>query len=477
MMDNDEDKIKPRLLKDEEKKGVVEACIQKIHPCKTYHDLNRNERVRLDLLFQPLQRDLEEVRLVPERYEEFKDIIADQFLHSHVNAGEMVGITCAQSIGERQTQMTLNTFHSAGLAVQTVLSGVPRFMELLNATKEPKFSSTKFKLVDPSLTIHKSPENNNEGPVHIGRIRDLVQHHLVELNVNDVMEQWEVFLVPPDEMWYDSFEIIYGDRFRDLEKGIRLRLDPFKLFHYRLRLDEMARYLENRFDDIICVHSPQHMHQIDIFVDTSLLSPPTTDTEMISAENYEAFFLERIQLPKIGETVLCGIHGVRDYVVQKDSDGCFWVITQGNNFAEIMGMEWIDPTTICSNNMWDIYKVMGIEATREFLIEELKRVISSDGTFIHPNHLTLLVDIMTHQGVIISVSRYGMKKEQTSPLAKASFEECLDHFLTAGFLGDEENIVGVSASIICGKRSQIGTGLCKLLFDPNPTKSNSISVI
>jgi DNA-directed RNA polymerase beta' subunit len=227
-----------------------------------------------------------------------------------------------------------------------------------------------------------------------------------------------------------------------MERGLRLRFDPMRMYHYRIGLDDVARFLESRFDDIICVFSPQHMNQMDIFVDTSLLSPPEPPTELIDTTNYEAYFLEKVLLQKIGEMVLCGISGVKDYVVQKVGDK-FSIITQGNNFQEIMGLDWIDPSTVYSNNMWDIYRVLGIEAVRAFLEEELKRVISSDGTFIHPCHMTLLIDFMTYQGMIISVSRYGMKKEQSSPLAKASFEECLDHFLTAGFMGDEENIVGV----------------------------------
>ena len=443
----------PLLLQEDQIQDILTACRLRIHP-SAQKNVGSHEDRRLQILLQPLEHDLRQISLRPDRFTEFRDQIADQFQRSHVHAGEMVGITCAQSIGERQTQMTLNTFHSAGLAVQTVLSGVPRFMELLNATKEPRFSSTRFRL--------HAPVNG------LSDIRDVVGHQLVQLTLNDVLEQWEVFTTPPEEMWHDGFEILYHDRFRDLEKGLRLRLDPLKLFHYRLRLDEIARFLESRFDDIQCVHSPQHMHQLDIFVDTSLLSPAEVlTTDVISIDNYEVFFLERILLPKMGETLLCGLSGIKDYVVHKDPDDQkFWIITQGNNFADIMGSEWADASCVFSNNMWDIYRVLGIEATREFLVEELKRVISSDGTFIHPNHMTLLVDVMTYQGVIISVSRYGMKKEQTSPLAKASFEESLDHFLTAGFMGDEENIVGVSASIICGKRSKIGTGLCTLLFDP-----------
>lgn len=349
---------------------------------------------------------------------------------------------------------TLNTFHSAGLAVQTVLSGVPRFMELLNATKEPRYSSTRFQL--PKSVEYKT----------INDMRNIIRNRLVFMTMKDVIRTSDVFTTSSEEIWYDAFEVIFSDRFRDLDKGVRLHLDQEILFQYRIRLDDIARLLESKFEDIACVFSPQHLGQIDIYIDTSLI-PCVTDenTPFINGDNYETYFIENVFLPKLGETPICGITGVKEYVVQKENNE-FWIITNGNNFSTILGLDWIDQKTACSNNMWDIYHTLGIEATRQFLIDEFRSVISSDGTFIHPSHIALLVDIMTYQGIILSVSRYGMKKEQTSPLAKASFEECLDHFLTAGFIGEEENIEGVSASIICGKRSKIGTGLCKLVFDP-----------
>lgn len=395
---------------------------------------------------------------------------------------------------------TLNTFHSAGLAVQTVLSGVPRFLELLNATKEARFSSTRFRLhpsilgalesshvVAPDASDKRIPTAGTLAPpsLSIQDIRNVIRHRIVRLTMKHLIRSWDVFLAPCDEIWYDPFEMLYSDRFRDLDKGVRIHLDQDLLYQHRIRIDELARYLESQFDDIACVFSPQHLGQLDVFIDTSLIrcgidmetrpaplpnQPSPSLNPFLSpqweGENPEMFFIEQVFVPRLEEVSVCGIPGIRDYVVQKEEDGHLWVVTQGNNFSMLMGLDWIDQTTASSNNMWDIYNLAGIEATRQFLIDEFRRVISSDGTFIHPSHVSLLVDIMTHQGIILSVSRYGMKKEQTSPLAKASFEECLDHFLTAGFIGEEETIEGVSASIICGKRSKIGTGLCRLVFDP-----------
>ena len=115
--------------------------------------------------------------------------------------------------------------------------------------------------------------------------------------------------------------------------------------------------------------------------------------------------------------------------------------------------------------MWEVYELFGIEGTRKFLIEELKNIVSSDGTFINESHLMILADLMTNNGSIQSISRYGMKREQISVLTRSSFEESLEHFSKAAFFSERESINSVSASIMCGKRSNVGTGAMSIMVD------------
>jgi hypothetical protein len=115
--------------------------------------------------------------------------------------------------------------------------------------------------------------------------------------------------------------------------------------------------------------------------------------------------------------------------------------------------------------MWEIYNVFGIEAVRQFLIDEFMDVVSSDGTFVNSSHVELLVDLMVYTGSIISISRYGQKKVGSGPLSKASFEESLENFLKAGLNGEIETTEGVSASIMLGKIPKTGTGIFDLKVD------------
>lgn len=340
---------------------------------------------------------------------------------------------------------TLNTFHSAGLAVQTVLSGVPRFMELLNATKEPRLSSTRFRLLRPVGGISEC--------------RDVIRDRLVCLPLIDLVASHTVFnQAQKTDPWFDVFEFVYNNGHKGLDYGVRMVMKSSILQKNRLRLDKIAECIESRFEDVHVVFSPQHLLTIDVYVDMSMME---TDHD---------YFLRRVFLPRLFETEIGGVRGITGYVASKDSSGTVWIQTTGNNFLDLLALEWVDQRTMVSNNMWDTLSVIGIEATRMFLLEEFGRVISSDGNYIHPNHIMLLVDIMTFHGTLLSISRYGMKKEQTSPLAKASFEECFDHFLTAGFMGETEDVTSVSASIICGRRSQIGTGICDLVIDRTKLK-------
>ena len=118
-----------------------------------------------------------------------------------------------------------------------------------------------------------------------------------------------------------------------------------------------------------------------------------------------------------------------------------------------------------SNNVWDIYQLLGVEAARQFLVDEFINVVSSDGTYINQKHITLLVDVMTNSGKLTPVSRYGTTRNNTGIISKASFEESIENFVNAGFFTETEHITGVSSSIMCGREPQTGSGLVEVIPD------------
>lgn len=350
---------------------------------------------------------------------------------------------------------TLNSFHSAGLVTKMVVTGVPRFLELLNATKEPKSASAIFSLSCDNI---KSPKN----------IRDILRHTLVSFHMHDIVTSVDVWVDrKEEEHWYSAFEIVYGQRFTHNTNGLTIQFDPNKIVSYKIPLSMVKKKIESVYGDIFCIFSPYHQFQMDIFVDTTEIHPPQNveNTSYITTKNYVRIFLEDVVKTKILEIHICGIPNITDFFIQPQQDNVWRVETTGSNLKMVLGHKDVDSTSAYSNNMWEIYQCFGIEAAREFLIQEFKSIVSGDGSFINMCHVALIVDVMTHHGTIYSISRYGIKKEKIGVLSRASFEESLDQFLNAGFYSEKDNLHGVSAAIMVGKRSSVGTGACDVIMD------------
>lgn len=403
--------------------------------------------------YEKLQKQLKEIEIYPEMIDVLRQEIHKNFDKSLAQPGENVGVLCAQSIGEKQTQSTLNSFHAAGIAVQMVLTGVPRFLEILNATKDPKVTTSRLFLKDKTL---KSPH----------QIRKAIGNSIVRVRLQDIVLSSHLFHKnKSEEIWYHPHSFLYGDEFRDYDHGISLQLNKKILFQRQLSMFQIRKRIMTAFQDIQVIVSPLHIGQVDIFVDVSEIDPPMENTAFLNDSNYLDVYLKEVVLEKLKDIPLAGISGIRDYYVQKDTDGQWYIETIGNNFLELLGNPCFEYARSMSNNMWDIYNCLGIEATRQYLYEEIWNLVTSDGAFINPCHILLLVDIMTHHGNIVSISRYGMKKEQRGFLARSSFEESVEHFLNAAFFAEKDRLQCVSSSIICGKRANMGTGLCDLKMD------------
>ena len=408
----------------------------------------------LENILQPLREDFLKESIYEETLPFLKEEIKKKVIQSIVPTGEMIGVICAQSIGERQTQLTLNSFHQAGLAVNTVVTGVPRFLEILNATKEPKQTINSFK-------INSKYENK---PTTISDIRNIIGDKLVHLFWKDFVLSENLYLEKEEEPWYESFEIFYSDDFRNHKTCFSYKLNKEKLYLYQISLSSLKKKIENEFEHIYVVFSPLHIGQVDLFIDMKDIYNSKEFEE--NKTFYIRLFLQEVVRPKILEISICGIPKIKDYFISyHDQKKEFMIDTEGSNFIELLKLPFIDKSSLKTNHMWEVYQILGIEGTRKFLLEELKNIVSSDGTFINECHLSILIDLMTFNGTIQSISRYGVKKEQNSVLTRSSFEESLEHFSKAAFFSEKESIKSVSASIMCGKRSNIGSGILSLQMD------------
>jgi DNA-directed RNA polymerase II subunit RPB1 len=453
--------------------------------------------------------DMKTVKIYPEIFPKFKDEIVKYYHKTMAQAGEAVGIITAQSIGERQTQTTLNTFHSAGLTIKSVVVGVPRFSELLNATKDPKMVNCLIYLTEPFTDI--------------SGIRKRIGNSFTEITLKRLYKSSE-FIKEPLEKWHYLFCDVYDIDASNLGWRIRFELNRDVVYEYQVTMRAIKEAIEEAFPTMTVLYTPESKGIIDVFIDEyrnekgnkeedeegDEIDEEEADEidddnkqdkddkedkdvddvideeeeeeedeiedkktiELVHEELEETYeddmvMIEDKIIPQLLSLHISGINGINSIFFEKrKNDVEEWVITtEGSNLYGIFADPLVDKKRSLCNNMWEINRVFGIEATRQFLIEEFMDVVTSDGTFVNSSHVELLVDLMVYTGSIISISRYGQKKVGSGPLSKASFEESLENFLKAGLNSEKETTDGVSASIMLGKIPKTGTGVFDLKMD------------
>lgn len=330
-----------------------------------------------------------------------------------------------------------DTFHSSGISIKTVVAGVPRFQELIGSTKNPK-----------SVICTIFPKNPTDLLVDVKRIGK----QLSEIKFHNIIRNYSVDVKP--KQWYKSFELLFPDSshhiYHPSSTITRYRLNKKVLFENRLELSDICKKIEHYIHDnnyvsdesewIKCIWSPINYSTIDIVSNI------------------------KISLDVFENILLYGIEGIRNVEYKRIKPSNIWCIeAEGSNIQSILALDDVDKASVMCNDMWKIYECFGIEATRQFLIEEFTSIISSDGTFVHECNIKILADIMTHTGMITSISRYSVKKSNTGVLGKASFEESFSNLVEGSELGEKDNINSVSSAIIVGKAIGAGTGICTLL--------------
>ena len=382
------------------------------------------------------------------------DVVKDVLLDRVVTISEVISphpYVYDLTVADTRNMVSTNglacrdTFHSAGIAIGTVVTGIPKLCELLNTTHNPK-----------SLMCQVFCIKNKS----IKSMRNHIKYSLVELTLGKLKTKIEIHNTIPNKSWYKIFKCIYPEKFVLYPCCISFHLDKKSLVTYALPLHLIAEKINKEYSDVNAIFSPLHEAIIDIFVDITNIAIPD-DNLQINEDNKIDIYLRDIVIKKLQQIVLYGIPGIKNMFFQKQKKK-WMIITEGSNLIQLLRSPIFDQTRTISNDMWEIYEIFGIEATREFLIEEFIKIITEDGTFINNCHIYLLVDIMTFKGLLLPVSRYGMKRDDFSPISKASFEETLTNFLNAGLLGLEDKINGISASILCGNMANIGTGCCDL---------------
>jgi len=420
------------------------------------------------------------------------DTITIDYKRAIITPGEMVGMIAGQSIGEVSTQMTLNTFHFAGVASKSnVTRGVPRIEEILSLSSEIK---------NPSLSIYLKPEDETQKDK-----AQTIMYMLEHTRLEEIVKSIEVCFDPDDLntligedkdtiSQYRAFENMVAEcsevslQNDENEKSkwiIRMEMNPEIMLEKNITMDDINFTLNNCYDNqISCIYSDFNadklifrirMNEV-IKAGTSRGGQKKTKVNPLDQSD-QIYILKNFQEQLLQNIVLRGIKGIKKVIIRKildnmvENNGSYkkqeiWVLdTIGTNLLDVLGLDFIDNTRTLSNDIVEIYNILGIEAARQAIYNELVDVVEFDGTYINYHNYSVLVDRMTFTHKLISIFRHGINNDNIGPIAKASFEETPEMFLKAARHAELDTLRGVSANVMCGQEGFFGTSAFQVVLD------------
>ncbi len=351
--------------------------------------------------------------------EELEKIIEETIIRyekSLVEPGEAVGTVAAQSIGEPSTQMTLRTFHYAGVREFNVTLGLPRLIEIVDARKKPGTPIMEIPLTDE---YKYSEEKAKE-----------VARKIESTTIENVSKEINV----------DPYE------------GAVIILDPEMLSDKGVKVEDVVSVLEK-------------LRLGKVYVDPE--DPYTVHIEL-RPEKVDYTKIEKIRT-KIANAKIKGIKGITKVIIQKRGDE-YVLVAEGSNLAEVMKVPGVDYRRIYTNNIAEIEAILGIEAARAAIIREIKEVLEDQGLDVDIRHIMILADIMTWTGRIRQVGRMGIAGEKPSVLARATFEMTVQKLVEAATEGAVDPLLGVTENVIIGQQVPLGTGIVEIYMTPYTPK-------
>ena len=376
-------------------------------------------------------------KLTSDGFEWMLDTIIHIYDSSLVNRGEMVGTIAAQSLGEPITQLTLNTFHSAGISEKNVTLGVPRLKEIINTAKNIK---------SPSMTIFLDKCSD----INLKQLTEKITKTELNTFIKGSSIHYNPVILEFEKQYYE-----YIDTSTFSDWCIHLNYYPAKIEESHIDIYEIAMILMNMYDNIHVIPSSERY-------DDPMFVIRFTKNNL----DYEEIFTFLNTL--IQDTILIG-HSKITKVFKKDD---FTLETDGSVLLEVLGMYGVDNTLTFSNDIVEIYNVLGIEAARSALINEIRNVIEFDGSYVNYRHICLLVETMTNKGKLMAITRHGINRTLSGPLMKCSFEETINVLIDATINSEKDDLKGVTENIMLGKMTKAGTGCVDLHLDIDKLTKN-----
>jgi len=327
---------------------------------------------------------------------------------SKVESGEAIGTVAAQSVGEPGTQMTMNTFHYAGVVELNVTLGLPRLIEIVDARKT---------ISTPTMAIYFDEDHKFDE-----EFAKKTASKIAKITINDVLD--------------GDLHIDYG------QMNVEVIISQEKIKEKHLDFDEIISKLEAKLK--------KHIFEIE---DNKITVTPKVDKRTKKGIQIRDI---RLLVDKIRYFQISGVKDVNRVIIRKDEQ---WVLhTEGSNLKAVLKMEGIDKEKTTTNHIHEIYTVLGIEAARNAIIKEALHTLDEQGLSVDIRHIMLVADMMTADGSVKSIGRHGISGTKSSVLARAAFEETGKHLLNASIRGEVDELTGIIENIIIGQPIPLGTG-------------------
>ena len=407
-----------------------------------------------------------------------------------VHPGEMVGVIAGQSIGEPTTQLTLNTFHLAGVASKSnVTRGVPRIEEILRLTKNPKSSSLTVYLNEHEQEDHKRASNYASMMSHTS-LGDVVKNIQICFDPHDkdsvvkgdntLMSQYFEF----ENMINECIEEQQESTFEKSKWVIRMEMDAEKMLDKNITMDDIHFAISNSYDkDVQCVYSDYNSSNLVFRLRiSSTMFNKQKNKQKVQENNLiplsdDIYLLRNFQESMLQNVVLRGINNISNVNVRKlqnqlvRTDGgferkdVFVLDTAGTNLLDVLAMDYIDSKRTISNDIKEVFNVLGLEAARQLIHDEFVDVMEFSGVSINYHHLSLLCDRMTLTKNMVSIFRSGILNDDIGPISKSTFEVHTEVLLNASRHGEFDDMRGVSANVMMGQVGPYGTGMFGVVLD------------
>jgi len=367
-------------------------------------------------LMNEFKKHATDFKLNKKQQKEVLDKILERYMTSKIHPGEAIGVITAESFGEPSTQMTLRTFHLAGVAEANVTLGLPRLIEIFDARKEIK---------TPMMEIHlkSQPKDDRE----LERLIALIK----EIKLSDILSEISVNI---------------------LHMYIEVKLNKSRLNALQIKEEEVLKAVQ------------VSMKNIEVSEKDGLLIIKPKVKEITLPAVYA--IKEKVKLAHVK-----GIEGISQVLPVKRKDELI-LMAAGSSLKKVLEIDAVDPTTTISNDVFEMARVFGIEAARQTIINESSKVLNDQGLQIDDRHIMFISDLMTTTGGIKGVTRSGITGEKESVLARASFETPIVHIINASLSGETDYLNSVVENILINQPVPLGTGLPSLVTSMKKSGGN-----